>query len=100
MGRASWTKDEQLWVVGVNSDTEPGEAYLFNRKTHKLALQFRVREKLPREALAEMKIVHYKSSDGLEIPAYLTLPKGIPGKEPAHHHLPAWRPLGPRYLGL
>src|SRR4029077_5806556 len=59
---------------------EPGEIYLFNRKTHKLALQYRVREKLPREALAEMKVVHYKSSDGLEIPAYLTLPKGIPGK--------------------
>ncbi|HEY2362008.1 MAG TPA: alpha/beta fold hydrolase [Candidatus Angelobacter sp.] len=80
VGRASWTKDEQTWVVLVNSDTEPGETYLFNRKTHKLTLQYRVREKLPREALAEMKVVHYKSSDGLEIPAYLTLPKGIPGK--------------------
>ena len=80
VGRGSWTKDEQLWVVGVNSDTEPGETYLFDRKTHKIALQYRVREKLPREALAEMKTIHYKSSDGLEIPAYLTLPKGIPGK--------------------
>ena len=80
VGRASWTKDEQTWVVVVNSDTEPGETYLFDRKTHKLALQYRVREKLPREALAEMKVVHYKSSDGLEIPAYLTLPKGVPGK--------------------
>ena len=80
VGRASWTKDEQTWVVLVNSDTEPGETYLFDRKSHKLALQYRVREKLPREALAEMKVVHYKSSDGLEIPAYLTLPKGIPGK--------------------
>jgi dipeptidyl aminopeptidase/acylaminoacyl peptidase len=80
VGRASWTKDEQTWVVGVNSDTEPGETYLFNRKTHKLALQYRMREKLPREALAEMKVVHYKSSDGLEIPGYLTLPKGVPGK--------------------
>ena len=73
-------RTNRLWVVGVASDTEPGETYLFNRKTHKLALQYRVREKLPREALAEMKIVHYKSSDGLEIPAYLTLPKGVPGK--------------------
>jgi len=80
VGRLSWTKDEQTWVVGVNSDTEPGETYLFDRKTHKLALQFRFREKLPREALAEMKVVHYKSSDGLEIPAYLTLPKGVPAK--------------------
>ena len=37
-------------------------------------------EKLPRESLASMHAVRYKSSDGLEIPAYLTLPKGIPGK--------------------
>jgi dipeptidyl aminopeptidase/acylaminoacyl peptidase len=80
VGRASWTKDEQLWMVVVNSDTEPGETYLLDRKTHKLTLQYRVREKLPREALAEMKTVHYKSPDGLEIPAYLTLPKGISGK--------------------
>jgi dipeptidyl aminopeptidase/acylaminoacyl peptidase len=80
VGRVSWTKDEQNWVVAVTSDTEPGEFYLFDRKTHKLALQYRVREKLPREALAEMKVVHYKSSDGMDIPAYLTLPKGVPGK--------------------
>jgi dipeptidyl aminopeptidase/acylaminoacyl peptidase len=80
VGRASWTKDEQLWLVVVNSDTEPGETYLFDRKTHKLALQYRVRERLPRESLAEMKPVHYKSSDGLDIPSYLTLPRGIPGK--------------------
>ncbi len=80
VGRASATLDEQTWLVVANSDTEPGETYLFNRKTRKLTLQYKVREKLPREALAEMKPVHYKSSDGLEIPAYLTLPKGIPGK--------------------
>src|SRR5262249_27032923 len=51
-----------------------------DRKTRKLALQYKVREKLPRESLAEMKPVKYKSSDGLEIPAYLTLPKGVPAK--------------------
>ena len=27
-----------------------------------------------------MQSIRYKSSDGLEIPAYLTLPKGVPGK--------------------
>jgi dipeptidyl aminopeptidase/acylaminoacyl peptidase len=80
VGRASWTKDEQLWLVAVNSDTEPGEDYLLDRRTHKLTLQFKLREKLPRESLAEMKIVNYKSSDGLEIPAYLTLPKGVAAK--------------------
>jgi dienelactone hydrolase len=80
VSRTSSTLDEQLWLVNANSDTEPGEAYLFERKTHKLTLQYRVREKLPRESLAEMKSIRYKSSDGLEIPAYITLPKGISGK--------------------
>jgi dipeptidyl aminopeptidase/acylaminoacyl peptidase len=77
---ASDTRDEQTWLIAANSDTEPGETYLFDRKSRKLALQFKIREKLPREALASMKPVKYKSSDGLEIPAYLTLPKGVPAK--------------------
>jgi dipeptidyl aminopeptidase/acylaminoacyl peptidase len=80
IGRVSSTLDEQVWLVSAYGDTEPGETYLFDRKTHKLTLQYKVRERLPRESLAEMKTVRYKSSDGLEIPAYLTLPKGIPGK--------------------
>ncbi len=80
VGRASATQDEQVWLINASSDTEPGEIYLFDRKTHKLALQYKIREKLPRGSLAEMKIVSYKSSDGLEIPAYLTLPKGVPAK--------------------
>jgi dipeptidyl aminopeptidase/acylaminoacyl peptidase len=76
----SRTADEQLWVVAANSDVEPGETYLFDRRTKKLTLQYRIREKLPRESLTHVTAVHYPSSDGLDIPAYLTLPKGLPAK--------------------
>lgn len=76
----SSTKDETLWLVSAASDVEPGETHLFDRKTKKLTLQYRIREKLQREHLAEMKPVRYKSSDGLEIPAFLTLPKGVEAK--------------------
>jgi len=76
----SSTKDETLWLISASSDVEPGETHLFDRKTKKLTLQYRIREKLPREHLAEMKPVRYKSSDGLEIPAFLTLPKGVEAK--------------------
>jgi dipeptidyl aminopeptidase/acylaminoacyl peptidase len=76
----SRTKDEQTWLVTAVSDTEPGETLLFDRKTRALTPQFKIWEKLPRTELAEMKSVTYKSSDGLEIPAYLTLPKGIPAR--------------------
>lgn len=76
----SSTLDEEVWLVVATADVDPGQAYLFNRNTHNLTLQFRLREKLPRESLAHMTPVHYKSSDSLEIPAYLTLPKGVTAK--------------------
>jgi dipeptidyl aminopeptidase/acylaminoacyl peptidase len=76
----SRTLDEHMWLVTANSDTEPGETYLFDRRTHKLTFQYKIQEKLPRDAMAEMKSVSYESSDGLEIPAYLTLPRGLAPK--------------------
>jgi dipeptidyl aminopeptidase/acylaminoacyl peptidase len=76
----SSTKDEQQFLLAAYSDTDPGERYLFDRRTKKLTLQYRSREKLNREHLAPMKAVRYKSSDGMEVPAYLTLPKGVPAK--------------------
>lgn len=80
IGIGSGTTDESLMLVSVSSDTEPGESHLFDRKKRQLTFQYRVYEALPREALAPMEAVRYPSSDGLEIPAYLTLPKGVPAK--------------------
>lgn len=80
IGFGSSTKDERLYLITAHSDTEPSERYLFDRQSKKLTLQYRSREKLPRASLAPMKPVRYKSSDGLEIPAYLTLPKGVASK--------------------
>jgi dipeptidyl aminopeptidase/acylaminoacyl peptidase len=76
----SATADERLWLIVANSDTDPGEVHLFDRAARRLALQYRVRERIPREHMAEMKAVRYPSSDGLEVPAFLTLPKGVPPK--------------------
>ena len=76
----SGTRDESQWLISAHGDTEPGQTYLFDRKTRDLLFQYKIREKLPREALAPMQAVRYQSSDGLEIPAYLTLPKGVEAK--------------------
>jgi dipeptidyl aminopeptidase/acylaminoacyl peptidase len=76
----SSTRDDGQWLIGAHGDTEPGETYLFDRKTRDLVFQYKIREKLPRESLAPMQAVRYPSSDGLEIPAYLTLPKGLEAK--------------------
>ncbi len=76
----SRTKDERMFLVVAFSDTDPGTTYLFDRKTKRLTRQYAIFEKLPREQLATEEAVRYKSVDGLEIPAYLTLPKGVPAK--------------------
>ncbi len=80
IGLGSHTRDEQLWLISATGDTEPGSTYLFDRKAKKLTLQYVIREKLPRGSLSSMQPIRYKSSDGLEIPAYLTLPKGLSPK--------------------
>lgn len=80
IGLGNATQDETLWLISAGSDTEPGERYLFDRKKRKLTRQYQVYEKLPRQYLAKMGYVRYKSADGLEIPAYLTLPRGVEPK--------------------
>jgi dipeptidyl aminopeptidase/acylaminoacyl peptidase len=77
---ASGTADDQVLLVVARSDVDPGQVQLFDRRTKKLALQYAVRERIPREHMAEMRPVRYPSSDGLEVPAFLTLPKGVPAK--------------------
>jgi dipeptidyl aminopeptidase/acylaminoacyl peptidase len=76
----SSTDDEQMFLIYVNDDTDPGAAYLFDRKTKDITFQYKPRPELPTEHLSEMTPVRYESYDGLEIPAYLTLPKGLKAK--------------------
>ena len=94
IGFGSSTKDEKLWLISAYGDTDPGATYLFDRTSKKLTLQYQVREKLNRDYLAPMKSVRYKSSDGLEIPAYLTLPKGVEAKNLPAVILPHGGPWG------
>jgi dipeptidyl aminopeptidase/acylaminoacyl peptidase len=80
IGFGARSNDENIWIVTASSDTEPGVVYVWNRSAKTLVQQYRVRDEISREALAQRKPYHYKSSDGLDIPAYLTLPKGLPAK--------------------
>jgi dipeptidyl aminopeptidase/acylaminoacyl peptidase len=80
IGLGARSRDENIWIVNAYSDTEPGETYLWNRAAGTVTLQYRIREELLRASLSERRPYRYKSSDGLEIPAYLTLPKGLPAK--------------------
>ena len=76
----SSTTDETKYIISTYSDVDPGTVWVYDRKTKNLSTLYQVREKLDRKALAPMRAVRYKSSDGLEVPGYLTLPKGLPEK--------------------
>jgi dienelactone hydrolase len=76
----SSTTDDQMVMISAQSDTDPGATYLFDRRTKALTLQYRLREQLPRAALAPMTSIRYLSSDGLQVPAYLTMPRGAAPK--------------------
>jgi dipeptidyl aminopeptidase/acylaminoacyl peptidase len=95
----SSTADENFWLLNAYSDTDPGAAYLFDRKTKKLSFQYRPRPDIPIKSLAPMKAIKYKSSDGLEIPAYLVLPKGVPAKNLPMVAFPHGGPWGRDYWG-
>jgi dipeptidyl aminopeptidase/acylaminoacyl peptidase len=97
LGSAS--ADENVWIVNAVSDVEPGQAFLWNRKAKSLDLQYKVREDLPREALSPRQPYHFNSSDGLEIPGYLTIPKGLEAKNLPMVVLPHGGPWGRDVFG-
>lgn len=80
IGFLSISQDENLWLISVSSDIDPGSVYLFDRKTGKAQFVYKSRPNLPSEWLSEMKPVKYTARDGMTIFGYLTIPKGLEAK--------------------
>ncbi|MDV3458650.1 S9 family peptidase [Sphingomonas sp. HF-S4] len=72
--------DEKKLVVFAGSDINPGNYYLFDQATRKMAEIAPVRPDLAGVKLATVKPITYRASDGTMVPAYLTLPPGSDGK--------------------
>ncbi|MEM7797240.1 MAG: alpha/beta fold hydrolase, partial [Cyanobacteria bacterium P01_C01_bin.118] len=77
IGLQSLTQDDRFALIGARSDVNPGSVYLFDRSTQILEKLYDSRPELPSEHLATMQPIRYTARDGLEIPAYLTLPQGV-----------------------
>lgn len=72
----SMSRDERTYLVLATNDTDPGTYYLGNRDRKTLyAIGYRY-ERLAPELMVEKDYIQYSARDGLEIGAYLTLPKG------------------------
>ncbi|MGZ5194078.1 MAG: prolyl oligopeptidase family serine peptidase [Ramlibacter sp.] len=63
-------------VVHVFSDVQPGMVLLYNTQTDKLMRMGTALPAIDPQKMAHRNLVHYKARDGLDIPAWLTLPPG------------------------
>lgn len=80
IGFMSISQDENLWLISVSSDIDPGSVYLFDRRSGKAQFLYKSRPNLPAEWLSEMKPIKYTARDGMTIYGYLTIPKGLEPK--------------------
>ena len=74
VGRA---RDKQLYLIYVESDTNPGHYYLYDRDTKQVHFISEVRTQIDIEQTASTIKFSIPVRDGSEIPAYLTAPKGV-----------------------
>jgi dipeptidyl aminopeptidase/acylaminoacyl peptidase len=73
-----WSDDRTRFVVRASSRDVPGAWYLFDRTRKELSPLGEEYPDLKGAALGSTRWITYKARDGLEIPAYLTLPPGAP----------------------
>jgi dipeptidyl aminopeptidase/acylaminoacyl peptidase len=77
----SWSEDRQHVLVTAYSDLRPSSYYLLDVKAGKLEWLADSRPWIDPKAMSPMTPVRYAARDGLEIPAYLTIPRGSSGKK-------------------
>lgn len=99
-------------IVRAYSDRQSSTYYLFDQATKKMEYMLASRPWLKEQDLVEMKPLRFKARDGLEIPAYLFLPKGHEGKKlplvvnihggphvrADRWHLDMWGPMESQFL--
>jgi dipeptidyl aminopeptidase/acylaminoacyl peptidase len=75
-----WNKDRNRASIKVVSDTNPGEWYLYSKDKDQVEFVARAREWVKPTMMAQRQFIVYTARDGMKIPAYLTLPRGVPAK--------------------
>ena len=93
---SSATKDGQQIVVSVRSDRNPGELYLYDRKSGQARFLMQNRKWFDADDMATVEPFSFTSRDGLTIHGYLTIPKGSDGKNLPMILNPHGGPMGPR----
>lgn len=76
----SWSRDFSTLMVLVGGPDRTGSYYVYRPSVGTMRLFAHVSNLLKAAAYAPVKTIQYKSRDGLEISAVLTLPQGRPAK--------------------
>jgi dipeptidyl aminopeptidase/acylaminoacyl peptidase len=74
----NWSADRTRYVARVTSPSAPPVWYLFDKTRKELSPLGEEYPELKGASLGTTRWITYKARDGLEIPAYLTLPPGAP----------------------
>jgi dipeptidyl aminopeptidase/acylaminoacyl peptidase len=72
----NWSEDRSKVIVRVEGPAAPGSWYLFDQGRKEVSALGEEYPELKDRPLAEKRFIHYRSRDGLELPAYLHLPPG------------------------
>ncbi len=67
---------EEHFIVRTYTDKNPGAYYIYYKRDKKLKKLSDFNSSINPDMMSEMKTISYKTSDGLTIHGYLTLPKG------------------------
>ncbi len=70
------SRDENKLVILALSDSNPGRYYLYDRTSRALEEIAPIRPQLDEVRLSNVRPLAYPAADGVQIPAYLTLPPG------------------------
>lgn len=78
---ASWSRDRRRFIVYAEGDANPGAYFFFDRDTGRAEQVGELYPDVPPDMIGEVRAITYAARDGLEIPAYLTLPPGKPARD-------------------
>jgi acetyl esterase/lipase len=72
--------DSQRLLLFAGGDSDAGRYYIYEKSKRALAEVLPARPEIEKRTLASVKPITYPATDRTQIPAYLTLPPGSPGK--------------------
>jgi dipeptidyl aminopeptidase/acylaminoacyl peptidase len=93
---SSATRDGNKIIVGVYSDRNPGELYLYDRSTGQARFLMQGRKWFDAKDMASVKPFAFTTRDGLKMFGYLTIPNGSDGRNLPLIVNPHGGPMGPR----